>query len=52
VYNFFGFIGSAGGGMLAGALIHVSPALPEFVGVSLLIAWYFLGLPVPAEPNS
>jgi MFS family permease len=52
VYNSFGFIGSAGGGMLAGALIHVSPALPEFVGVSLLIAWYFLGLPMPAEPNS
>jgi MFS family permease len=52
VYNSFGFIGSAGGGMLAGALIHVSPALPEFVGVSLLIAWYFFGLPMPAEPNS
>ena len=52
VYNFFGFIGSAGGGMLGGALIHFSPALPEFVGVALLILWYFLGLPLTAESNT
>jgi MFS family permease len=52
IYNFFGFIGSSLGGMLGGALIHFSPALPEFVGVSLLIVWYFLGLPVPPEPGS
>ena len=52
VYNFFGFIGSAGGGMLGGALIQVSPALPEFVGVALLIAWYLLGLPMVVESNS
>ena len=38
--------------MLGGALIHVSPALPEFVGVTLLIVWYFLGLPIPPEPGS
>ena len=30
VYNSFGFIGSSLGGMLGGALSHVSPALPEF----------------------
>jgi len=52
IYNFFGFIGSSLGGMLGGALIHVSPALPEFVGVTLLIVWYFLGLPIPPEPAS
>jgi MFS family permease len=52
IYNFFGFVGSSLGGMLAGALVHVSPALPELVGVALLIVWYFLGLPIPPEPGS
>lgn len=52
VYSFFGFIGSSLGAMLGGALIHISPALPEFVGVALLLLWYFLGLPTPPESNS
>ena len=52
VYNFFGFIGSSLGGMLGGAMIHVSPMLPEFVGVAILLAWYFLGLPVPPQVES
>lgn len=52
VYNFFGFIGSSIGGMLGGALMQVSPSLPEFVGVAILIAWYFFGLPIPPESNS
>lgn len=52
VYSFFGFIGSSLGAMLGGALIHISPALPEFVGVALLVLWYFLGLPTPPESNS
>jgi MFS family permease len=52
VYNSFGFIGSSLGGMLGGALIHISPALPELVGVVLLIAWYFFGLPIPPESKS
>jgi len=52
IYNSFGFIGSSLGGILGGALIHISPALPEFVGVALLIGWYFLGLPIPPEPGS
>ena len=52
VYNSFGFIGSSLGGMLGGALTHISPALPEFVGVALLILWFFVGLPVPPEANS
>jgi MFS family permease len=52
VYNFFGFIGSSLGGMLGGALIQVSPSLPEFLGVTILIAWYFFGLPIPPESNS
>ncbi len=52
VYSVFGFIGSSLGAMLGGALIHISPALPEFVGVALLVLWYFLGLPTPPESNS
>jgi MFS family permease len=52
VYNSFGFIGSSLGGMLGGALTHISPALPEFVGVALLILWFFVGLPVAPEANS
>jgi MFS family permease len=52
VYNSFGFIGSSLGGMLGGALIHISPSLPEFLGVVILFAWYFLGLPTPPEGNS
>jgi MFS family permease len=52
VYNSFGFIGSSLGGMLGGALIHISPALPELVGVALLIAWFFLGLPIAPESKS
>lgn len=52
VYNSCGFIGSSLGGMLGGALIHVSPSLPELLGVVLLVLWFWLGLPVPPEPNS
>ncbi|MGE5817196.1 MAG: MFS transporter [Deltaproteobacteria bacterium] len=49
IYTFFGFIGSSIGGMLGGALIHISPSLPELVGVLLLAFWYFLGLPSPPD---
>jgi MFS family permease len=52
MYNSFGFIGSSLGGIVAGALIHISPSLPEFLGVLLLLLWYWLGLPIPPEPNS
>ena len=52
VYNFFGFIGSSLGGILGGALVHVSPSLPEFLGVMLLVLWYFSGLPTAPEPAS
>ena len=52
VYSFFGFIGSSLGGMLGGVLIHISPSLPEFLGVMLLILWYFSGLPTAPEPAS
>ena len=50
VYNFFGFIGSSLGGILGGALIHISPSLPEVLGVLLLVTWCFLGL--PSQPDS
>jgi len=52
VYNSFGFIGSSLGGMLGGALIHVSPVLPELIGVAVLISWFFLGLPVPPKSDT
>jgi MFS family permease len=52
IYNFFGFIGSALGGMLGGALTHISPSLPELLGVALLISWFFVGLPIPPESSS
>jgi MFS family permease len=49
VYTFFGFIGSSIGGMLGGMLIHISPSLPEVVGVALLALWFVLGLPTPPD---
>lgn len=52
VYTFFGFIGSSLGGMSAGWLIRLSPSLPEFLGVLLLLLWYFLGLPKPPDTAS
>jgi len=52
IYNSFSFIGSALGGMLGGALIHISPSFPEYLGVAILVTWFFLGLPVPPESSS
>ncbi|HEX7227155.1 MAG TPA: MFS transporter [Candidatus Binatia bacterium] len=52
VYSFFGFIGSSLGGMLGGVLIHISPSLPELLGVMLLVLWFFSGLPTAPEPAS
>ncbi len=52
VYTFFGFVGSSLGGMLAGALIHISPSLPELLGVVLLVLWFFVGLPVAPDSAS
>ena len=52
VYSFFGFIGSSLGGILGGVLIHISPSLPEFLGVVLLVLWYFSGLPTAPEAAS
>jgi MFS family permease len=52
VYTFFGFVGSSLGGMLAGALIRISPSLPETLGVVVLLSWYFFGLPDPPESTS
>ena len=52
VYNFFGFIGSSLGGILGGALTHISPSLPELLGVVLLVTWFFVGLPIPPESSS
>ena len=52
IYTFFGFIGSSIGGMLGGVLIHISPSLPELVGVLLLALWYFLGLPSPPDSTA
>jgi len=52
VYTFFGFVGSSIGGMSAGALVRFSSSLPEILGVGLLVAWYFFGLPEPPDSSS
>jgi hypothetical protein len=49
IYTFAGFAGSSVGGILGGALMHISPSLPEFFGVVVLTLWVFLGL--PTAPN-
>jgi MFS family permease len=49
IYTFAGFAGSSLGGILGGALREVSPALPEFLGVLVLVLWLFLGLPAAPE---
>lgn len=51
VYTFFGFVGASAGGILGGALIHLSPSLPQFLGVIILLGWFVLGLPNPPNPN-
>jgi hypothetical protein len=52
VYTFFGFVGSSLGGIFGGALISISPSLPEFLGVMLLLLWYFSGLPTAPDSAS
>ncbi len=52
VYTFFGFVGASAGGILGGALIHLAPSLPQFLGVAILLAWFILGLPKPPNSNS
>ncbi len=52
VYSFFGFLGSSLGGMFGGVLMHISPSLPEFLGVLVLVLWFFLGLPTAPESTS
>ena len=45
IYTFAGFAGSSAGAMLGGAFMQISPSLPEFIGVVVLMLWFFLGLP-------
>ena len=52
VYTFFGFVGSSLGGIFGGALLSISPSLPEFLGVMLLLLWYFSGLPTAPDSAS
>jgi MFS family permease len=52
IYTFAGYAGSAVGGMLSGALMQISPTLPEFIGVMTLLVWFYLGLPTPPEAGS
>jgi MFS family permease len=49
IYTFAGFAGSSVGGILGGALMQISPSLPEFFGVVTLLLWFFLGLPSPPD---
>ena len=45
IYTFAGFAGSSVGAILGGALMQISPSLPEFFGVIFMLIWFFLGLP-------
>jgi MFS family permease len=49
IYTFAGFAGSSVGGILGGALMQISPSLPESFGVLTLLLWFFLGLPSPPD---
>jgi MFS family permease len=49
IYSFAGFAGSSVGGILGGALMQISPSLPELIGVVTLLMWFFLGLPTPPD---
>jgi MFS family permease len=49
IYTFAGFAGSSLGGILGGVLMQVSPSLPELLGVTTLLLWFFLGLPSPPD---
>ncbi len=49
IYTFAGFAGSSVGGILGGSLMQISPSLPELLGVSILLVWFFLGLPSPPD---
>ena len=52
IYTFAGYAGSSVGGILGGALMQISPSLPELLGVVTLLLWFFLGLPSPPENSA
>jgi MFS family permease len=52
IYTFAGFAGSSLGGILGGTLMQISPSLPEFLGVILLMFWVFLGIPTPPDNHA
>jgi MFS family permease len=49
IYTFAGFAGASMGGILGGLLMQISPSLPEFFGVVVLLLWRFAGLPTPPD---
>ena len=51
-YTLAGFIGSAIGGMLAGAFYDFNHKLPLVASLLFLIVWAFIGLPSPPDPDS
>ncbi|MEE9144154.1 MAG: MFS transporter [Candidatus Binatia bacterium] len=51
-YGFTGFLGSSLGGMLAGILSNIGLSFPVALGLSLLLLWVFLGLPVSPDAPS
>ncbi len=51
IYTFAGFAGSSVGGILGGSLMQISSSLPELLGVTVLLAWFFLGLPSPPDDD-
>ena len=47
IYNLLSFLGSSIGGMAAGFLYQMNPAVPLIFGFILIILWGLSGLPVP-----
>ncbi len=52
LYNLASFLGSAVGGMLAGALYDYNHKLPLVISLVFLLAWGYIGLPTPPDPDS
>jgi MFS family permease len=51
-YNLASFLGSALGGMLAGAFYDYNHKLPLIVSLIFIIVWGFIGLPNPPDPDT
>ncbi|GBD37853.1 Inner membrane transport protein YajR [bacterium HR37] len=52
IYNLLGFLGASFGGMFAGFLYHLNQRTPLILGLVILAAWAYMGLPKPPDTDS